>query len=151
MSAQTAGAQPASEGAYSDQPIPNNLEAFWMPFTANRDFKARPRLFSGAKGLYYTTVDGRQVLDGSAGLWCVNAGHGREKIVEAVQAQVAEARFCDELPLASHPIGPFELAQPRHRRWLPDALSRACFFTNSGSESVDSALKIALGLPPRPR
>ncbi len=139
-SAHAAGAQPAGEGAYSDQPIPNNLEAFWMPFTANRDFKARPRLFSGAKGLYYTTVDGRQVLDGSAGLWCVNAGHGREKIVEAVQKQVAEMDFAPTFNWG-HPK-PFELAS-RVTAMLPQPYEHM-FFTNSGSESVDTALKIAL-------
>ena len=67
---------------------PNNLEAFWMPFTANRQFKSKPRLFTGAKDMHYTTVEGRKVLDGTAGLWCVNAGHGRREIMEAVRDQV---------------------------------------------------------------
>lgn len=72
---------------------PNDLNAFWMPFTANRQFKKNPRLFVSAEGMYYTTSDGRQVLDGTAGLWCCNAGHRRQKIVEAVQAQVAELDY----------------------------------------------------------
>ncbi len=66
---------------------PNDLRAFWMPFTANRQFKKEPRLFVGAKDMYYTTHDGRQVLDGTAGLWCVNAGHCRPKITEAIREQ----------------------------------------------------------------
>ncbi len=87
---------------------PNNLEAFWMPFTANRQFKQNPRLLVAAKGMYYTSEDGRQILDGTAGLWCVNAGHGREKIVEAVAAQVTELDYAPAFQMG-HPKA-FELA-----------------------------------------
>jgi beta-alanine--pyruvate transaminase len=120
--------------------LPDSLDAFWMPFTANRQFKAAPRLMASAKGMYYTTVDGRQVLDGTAGLWCVNAGHCREKIVDAVQKQVATMDFAPTFQMG-HP-GPFALAD-RLANLLPGDLNRV-FFTNSGSESVDTALKIAL-------
>ena len=88
--------------------VPNNLEAFWMPFTANRQFKSNPRMFVAAKGMYYETADGRQVLDGTAGLWCCNAGHGRAKIVEAVQRQVAELDYAPAFQMG-HPKA-FELA-----------------------------------------
>jgi beta-alanine--pyruvate transaminase len=111
-----------------------------MPFTANRQFKASPRLMASAKGMYYTTVDGRQVLDGTAGLWCVNAGHCREQIVAAVQAQVAELDFAPTFQMG-HPA-PFALSD-RLATLLPGDLNQV-FFTNSGSESVDTALKIAL-------
>jgi beta-alanine--pyruvate transaminase len=77
----------SSASAASSQAATNNLEAFWMPYTANRQFKQNPRMFVGAKDMHYTTADGRQVLDGTAGLWCCNAGHSRPKIVEAVQNQ----------------------------------------------------------------
>ncbi|HAG85779.1 MAG TPA: aspartate aminotransferase family protein, partial [Cyanobacteria bacterium UBA12227] len=73
--------------------MPTNLEPYWMPFTANRQFKANPRLLTGAKDMHYTTADGRQILDGTAGLWCVNAGHSRPKIVEAIQKQVAHLDY----------------------------------------------------------
>jgi beta-alanine--pyruvate transaminase len=116
------------------------LEAFWMPFTANRQFKEQPRLFTAAKDMHYTTIDGRQVLDGTAGLWCVNAGHCRPQIVEAVQRQVATLDFAPTFQMG-HP-GPFELAN-RLAQMLPSDLDHV-FFTNSGSEAVDSALKIAL-------
>ncbi len=117
-----------------------SLDAFWMPFTANRQFKANPRLMAAAKGMYYTTVDGRQVLDGTAGLWCVNAGHGRDSIAAAVQKQVSQLDFAPTFQMG-HP-GPFALAD-RLVRMLPGDLNHV-FFTNSGSESVDTALKIAL-------
>jgi beta-alanine--pyruvate transaminase len=120
--------------------LPENLDAFWMPFTANRQFKANPRLMAAAQGMYYTTVDGRQVLDGTAGLWCVNAGHCREKIVAAVQAQVAELDFAPTFQMG-HPA-PFALSD-RLVQLLPGDLNHV-FFTNSGSEAVDTALKIAL-------
>jgi beta-alanine--pyruvate transaminase len=114
--------------------------AFWMPYTANRQFKAAPRLLARAEGMYYWTADGRQVLDGQAGLWCVNAGHCRPKIVEAVQRQVATMDFAPTFQMG-HPIA-FEFAE-RLARIAPERFSRV-FFTNSGSESADTALKIAL-------
>ncbi|MTI16115.1 aspartate aminotransferase family protein [Rhodobacteraceae bacterium RKSG542] len=118
----------------------NNLDAFWMPFTANRQFKQNPRLFVGAKDMHYTTADGRQVLDGTAGLWCCNAGHGRKKIVEAVQKQVAELDYAPAFQMG-HPKA-FELAA-RLAAIMPSPLDHV-FFTNSGSESVETALKMAL-------
>ncbi|AXS41732.1 aspartate aminotransferase family protein [Breoghania sp. L-A4] len=118
----------------------NNLEAFWMPFTANRQFKQDPRLFVAAKDMHYTTADGRQVLDGTAGLWCCNAGHGRPKIVEAVQKQVAELDYAPAFQMG-HPKA-FELAA-RLSAMLPSPLDHV-FFTNSGSESVETALKTAI-------
>ncbi len=118
----------------------NNLDAFWMPFTANRQFKKNPRLFVGAKDMHYTTADGRKVLDGTAGLWCCNAGHGREKIVKAVQNQVAELDYAPAFQMG-HPKA-FELAA-RLAALAPSPLDHL-FFTNSGSESVETALKIAL-------
>jgi beta-alanine--pyruvate transaminase len=121
-------------------PAPNNLDAFWMPFTANRQFKQAPRLFASAKDMHYTTTDGRQVLDGTAGLWCVNAGHARPRIVEAVQKQIAELDYAPAFQMG-HPKA-FELAA-RLVNYLPSPLDHI-FFTNSGSESVETALKIAL-------
>ncbi|WP_181704171.1 aspartate aminotransferase family protein [Chthonobacter albigriseus] len=121
-------------------PAPNNLEAFWMPFTANRQFKKEPRLFASAKGMYYTTTEGQKVLDGTAGLWCVNAGHARPRIVEAVQKQIAELDYAPAFQMG-HPKA-FELAS-RLVNYLPSPLDHI-FFTNSGSESVETALKIAL-------
>ena len=118
----------------------NNLEAFWMPYTANRQFKQNPRMFVGAKDMHYTTGDGRQVLDATAGLWCCNAGHARPKIVEAVQNQVAELDYAPAFQMG-HPKA-FELAA-RLAAMAPSPLDHI-FFTNSGSESVDTALKIAL-------
>jgi len=114
--------------------------SFWMPFTANRQFKKTPRLLARAEGMYYWTPEGRQVLDGTAGLWCVNAGHCRPKIVEAVKRQVATMDFAPTFQMG-HPIA-FEFAD-RLARIAPAGFSRV-FFTNSGSESVDTALKIAL-------
>jgi beta-alanine--pyruvate transaminase len=118
----------------------NNLEAYWVPFTANRQFKAKPRLFAGAKDMHYTTHDGRKVLDGTSGLWCVNAGHCRDPIVKAIQKQAAEMDYGPAFQM-SHPKA-FELAA-RLSLMLPGDLDHV-FFTNSGSESVDTALKIAL-------
>src|SRR3954469_13121466 len=114
--------------------------AFWMPFTANRQFKKAPRLLARAEGMYYWTPEGREVLDGTAGLWCVNAGHCRPKIVEAVKRQVATMDFAPTFQMG-HPIA-FEFAE-RLARIAPEGFSRV-FFTNSGSESADTALKIAL-------
>ncbi|WP_119462379.1 aspartate aminotransferase family protein [Rhodospirillaceae bacterium SYSU D60014] len=119
---------------------PNNLEAYWMPFTANRQFKQKPRLLVSAEGMHYTAIDGRRILDGTAGLWCVNAGHGREKITEAVRAQVGKLDYAPSFQLG-HPLA-FELAS-RLTTLMPADLDHV-FFTNSGSESVDTALKIAI-------
>ncbi len=116
------------------------LDAFWMPFTANRQFKASPRLLARAEGMYYWTSDGRQVLDGVAGLWCVNAGHGRREITEAVTKQLQTMEFAPTFQMG-HPIA-FELAN-RLAKIAPPQLDRI-FFTNSGSEAVDTALKIAI-------
>ncbi|AFN79792.1 omega amino acid--pyruvate transaminase [Stutzerimonas stutzeri DSM 10701] len=115
-------------------------EHFWMPFTANRQFKASPRLLESAEGMYYTDTAGRQVLDGTAGLWCCNAGHGRREITEAVSRQIARMDFAPTFQMG-HPL-PFELAE-RLVRISPEGLNRV-FFTNSGSESADTALKVAL-------
>ncbi len=122
------------------KPAHGNLDAYWMPFTANRQFKAKPRLLKSAKGMYYTTEDGRKVLDGTAGLWCTNLGHGRKRISDAVSAQIREMDYAPSFQMG-HPL-PFEFARRLVRR-TPPGLSRV-FFTNSGSESVDTALKIAL-------
>ncbi len=115
-------------------------EAFWMPFTANRQFKQDPRLLVAAEGMYYTDAGGRRVLDGTAGLWCCNAGHGRSRIVEAIGRQIAEMDYAPTF-MMGHPL-PFEFAN-RLRQVLPADLDHV-FFTNSGSEAVDTALKIAL-------
>ena len=119
---------------------PNDLRAFWMPFTANRQFKKEPRFFVGAKDMYYTTHDGRQVLDGTAGLWCVNAGHCRPKITEAIREQAGELDYAPAFQLG-HPKA-FELAN-RLVDLAPDNMAHV-LYTNSGSESVDTALKVAL-------
>ena len=116
-----------------------SLDAFWMPFTANRQFKEKPRILASAKGMYYRTDDGREVLDGCAGLWCVNAGHGREEIAEAVGRQILELDFAPTFQMG-HPLA-FQLAE-RLAAIAPSGLDRI-FFTNSGSEAVDTALKIA--------
>jgi beta-alanine--pyruvate transaminase len=118
----------------------NSLDAFWMPFTPNRRFKANPRLLSGARDMHYLTPDGREVLDGTAGLWCVNAGHNRPRIVEAIQRQAAELDYVSSFNMA-HPLA-FTFAS-RLAAMTPPGLDRI-FFSNSGSESVDTALKIAL-------
>ena len=116
------------------------LAALWMPFTANRAFKAAPRQLKAAKDMHYTADDGRQILDGTAGLWAVNAGHCRPSIVEAIQKTAAELDYAPPFQLG-HPLS-FELAS-RVSAMMPKGLDRI-FFTNSGSESVDTALKIAL-------
>ncbi|NRT56019.1 aspartate aminotransferase family protein [Sphaerotilus uruguayifluvii] len=116
------------------------LDAYWMPFTANRQFKQAPRQLVRAEGMHYWTDDGRQVLDGVAGLWCVNAGHGRPRIVRAIQEQAAELDYAPPFQMG-HPKA-FELAG-RLAELAPAGLDRV-FFTNSGSESVETALKIAL-------
>jgi beta-alanine--pyruvate transaminase len=117
-----------------------DLDAFWMPFTANRQFKANPRLLARADGMYYWTADGREVLDGVAGLWCVNAGHSRREITEAVTKQLSIMEYAPAFQMG-HPIA-FELAN-RLAKIAPPNMDRV-FFTNSGSEAVDTALKIAL-------
>ncbi len=123
-----------------DRPTPNDLRAFWMPFTANRQFKSAPRMLVEADGMFYTTSDGRQVLDGTAGLWCCNAGHKRPRIVEAIQKQAAELDYAPAFQMG-HPKA-FELAN-RLVDMAPDGMDHA-FFVNSGSEAVETALKIAI-------
>ncbi|CAG9178141.1 Beta-alanine--pyruvate aminotransferase [Cupriavidus laharis] len=117
-----------------------DLDALWMPFTANRQYKAAPRLLASASGMYYTTHDGRQILDGCAGLWCVAAGHCRKEIAEAVARQAATLDYAPPFQMG-HPLS-FEAAT-KVAAIMPQGLDRI-FFTNSGSESVDTALKIAL-------
>jgi beta-alanine--pyruvate transaminase len=117
-----------------------SLDAQWMPFTANRAFKRAPRLLAKAKGMYYTSADGRRILDGAAGLWCVNAGHCREEIVDAIARQAGEMDYAPPFQMG-HPLA-FELAN-RLAGMLPAGLDRV-FYANSGSEAVDTALKMAL-------
>ncbi len=117
-----------------------DLDAFWMPFTASRQFKSAPRLLAKAKGMHYWTPDGRQVLDAVAGLWCVNAGHARPRIVKAIAEQAEEMDFSPGFNMA-HPKS-FELAT-RLVELAPKGLDKV-FFTNSGSESVETALKMAI-------
>ncbi|MEP9378343.1 aspartate aminotransferase family protein [Aquabacter sp. CN5-332] len=117
-----------------------DLSSYWMPFTANRQFKAAPRLLSSARGMHYTSVDGRTIIDGTAGLWCVNAGHGREAIARAVERQVMALDYAPSFQMG-HPIA-FEFAE-RLAAIAPKGLDRV-FYTGSGSESVDTALKIAI-------
>jgi beta-alanine--pyruvate transaminase len=117
-----------------------DLAAYWMPFTANRQFKKAPRLLTKASGMHYWTDDGRQVLDGIAGLWCVNAGHARPKIVQAIAQQAAEMDYAPPFQMG-HPKA-FELAE-QLVRITPQGLNKV-FFTNSGSEAVETALKMAI-------
>ncbi len=117
-----------------------DLNALWLPFTANRAFKQAPRLLASARGMYYTTVDGREILDGAAGLWCVNAGHCREAIVAAIAGQAAQLDYAPGFQMG-HPLA-FDLAS-RLAAIAPGDLDHV-FFANSGSEAVDTALKIAL-------
>jgi beta-alanine--pyruvate transaminase len=123
-----------------DQSNRPDLSAFWMPFTANRRFKADPRLLVAAKGMYYRTEDGREVLDGTSGLWCVNAGHGRPEIAEAVARQLETMDYAPSFQLG-HPLA-FDFAAEL-AKIAPAGLDRI-FFAGSGSEAVDTALKIAL-------
>lgn len=118
---------------------PNDLDSLWMPFTANRQFKKTPRMLVAAKDMHYETDDGRQILDGTAGLWCVNAGHRRKPIIEAVSKQVEKLDYAPGFQMG-HPTA-FEFAS-RLTTMAPQF--QQVFFTNSGSESVDTALKIAL-------
>ena len=126
--------------AANDASAPNDLSAWWMPFTANRSFKQRPRMIARAKDMHYYTPDGRAVIDGSAGLWCCNAGHNRDRIVAAIQAQAAELDFAPSFQFG-HPGG-FTVAS-RIAELAPGDLDQV-FFCNSGSEAVDTALKIAI-------
>lgn len=137
MNTPTLAPSSTEESTVSDLP---NLDHYWLPFTANRQFKSMPRLFKAAKGNYYTTIDDRRLLDGTAGLWCVAAGHGREEIASSVANQL---RTLDYAPAFqnSHPLA-FEAAE-RLAQYMPPGLDRI-FFTGSGSESADTALKIAL-------
>ena len=122
------------------QLAPAELDAYWMPFTANRQFKSAPRMFGRAEGMYYWTVEGRKILDGFAGLWCCNAGHCRKPIVEAIQKQAATMDYAPAFQMG-HPLA-FDLAN-RLAGLAPGKLDHV-FFCNSGSEAVDTALKIAL-------
>jgi beta-alanine--pyruvate transaminase len=126
--------------AANDRQSPNDLESWWLPFTANRSFKQRPRMITRAKGMYYYTPEGRAVLDGSAGLWCCNAGHNRDEIVSAIQTAAAELDFAPAFQYG-HPK-PFALAS-RLASLAPGDLDHV-FFCNSGSEAADTALKIAI-------
>ena len=119
---------------------PNDLHAYWMPFSANRQFKSAPRMLVAADGMYYRSDDGRQILDGTAGLWCVNAGHNRPRIVEAIRQQAGELDYAPGFQMG-HPAA-FTLAN-RLVQLSSGAFSN-CFFTNSGSESADTAMKMAL-------
>lgn len=119
---------------------PNDLTAFWVPFTPNRAFKKSPRMISRAKDMHYYTPEGRKILDGAAGMWCTNAGHNRQPIVEAIQREAAAVDYVPAFQFA-HPKS-FELAS-RIAELAPEGLDHV-FFTNSGSEAVDTALKIAL-------
>lgn len=125
--------------AFAEPPTREAMEPFWMPFTPNRKFKDGPRLFVAAEGMHYVTPDGRRVLDAMAGLWCVNAGHGQRRIVDAIKVQAERLDFVSSFQM-SHP-GAFELAG-RIAEIAPAGLDHV-FFTNSGSEAVDTALKIA--------
>ena len=127
-------------GAGAPRPAPK-MDAFWMPFSANRQFKQAPRLLAKASGVHYWTPEGRQILDGIAGLWCVNAGHARPKIVQAIAEQAAEMDFAPPFNMA-HPKA-FELAE-RIVELAPEGMNKV-FFANSGSEAVDTALKMAIG------
>ncbi|MEA2907125.1 MAG: beta-alanine--pyruvate transaminase [Alphaproteobacteria bacterium] len=129
-----------SKSAQSTAAIPNDLESYWLPFTSNRAFKAAPRLIARAKDMHYFTPEGRAVLDGTAGLWCTNAGHNRDPIVAAIRAQAGELDYSPAFQFAH--LKAFELAS-RVAALAPGALDHV-FFTNSGSEAVDTALKIAL-------
>jgi beta-alanine--pyruvate transaminase len=126
--------------ATNDLSAPNDLEAWWLPFTANRSFKARPRMIARAKDMHYYTPEGRAVIDGAAGLWCCNAGHNRDEITAAIQAQAAELDYSPAFQFG-HAAG-FATAS-RIAQLAPGDLDHV-FFCNSGSEAVDTALKIAL-------
>ncbi|MEJ0043259.1 MAG: aspartate aminotransferase family protein [Rhizomicrobium sp.] len=118
----------------------NDLDAYWMPFTAQRQFKANPRLIASADGMYFKTTDGRDVLDGVSSMWCCNAGHNRPRIVEAIRKQAGELDYSPAFQIGHHKA--FELAN-RLVALMPGTLNHV-FFTNSGSESVETALKMAI-------
>jgi len=120
--------------------VPNDLDAFWMPFTANRAFKRAPKMLVGAKDMHYFTADGRKVIDAASGMWCTNAGHGREQIAAAIAKQAAALDYAPPFQFA-HPQA-FELAS-RIVELAPDGLDHV-FFCNSGSEAADTALKMAM-------
>ena len=120
--------------------VPNDLAAFWMPFTANRAFKKAPRLLAGAKDMHYFTTDGRKIIDGAAGMWCCNAGHGRTQIAAAIARQAEALDFAPPFQFGIPQA--FELAS-RIAELAPEGLDHV-FFCNSGSEAADTALKIAL-------
>src|ERR1700684_1311890 len=120
---------------------PNDLQSYWLPFTPNRSFKQRPRLLVESEGMYYRDKDGRKVLDAISGLWCVNAGHGRKSIVAAIQAQAAELDYEPSFHFA-HPK--VVTLAARLSALAPEGLDRV-FFCNSGSEAIDTAMKIARG------
>lgn len=126
--------------AASEASQPNDLESWWMPFTANRSFKTNPRIVSRAKDMHYYTRDGRAVIDGVAGLWCCNAGHNRDEIVSAIQNQAQELDYAPAFQFG-HPAG--FAAAARIAQMAPGDLDHV-FFCNSGSEAADTALKIAL-------
>ncbi|KJC40187.1 omega amino acid--pyruvate aminotransferase [Bradyrhizobium sp. LTSP849] len=115
------------------------MKSYWMPFTPNRQFKANPRLFVSANGMYYVTADGRRILDGMAGLWCVNAGHNQPRIAAAMKSQIDQLDFVSSFQMG-HPLA-FTLAE-RLTSIAPEGLDHV-FYVNSGSEAVDTALKIA--------
>ncbi|MGB1540575.1 MAG: aminotransferase class III-fold pyridoxal phosphate-dependent enzyme, partial [Rickettsiales bacterium] len=117
-----------------------DLDAYWIPFTPNRQFKKNPRLFSKAEGMYLYTPEGKKTLDGLAGLWCVNAGHTRKEIVDRITKQASEYYYAPAFQ-TSHPLA-FELAN-RLVKYMPEGINKV-FYTNSGSESVETALKIAI-------
>ena len=118
----------------------NDLAPYWMPFTANRQFKAAPRMLVAAEGMHYTTDDGRRILDAIAGMWCVNAGHGRRQIIDAIKAQAERMDYATAFQMG-HPAA-FELSS-KLANLLPGDLDHV-FYANSGSEAVDTALKIAI-------
>jgi beta-alanine--pyruvate transaminase len=120
--------------------VPNDLSAFWMPFTANRAFKKAPRMLAGAKDMHYFASDGRKLIDAAAGMWCTNAGHGRETIAAAIQKQAGTIDYVPPFQFGYPPA--FELAS-RIAALAPNELNHV-FFCNSGSEAVDTALKISL-------
>jgi beta-alanine--pyruvate transaminase len=121
--------------------LPNDLESIWLPFTPNRDFKSRPRLLAKAEGMYYRDQEGRKILDAISGLWCVNAGHARKPIVQAIQAQAAELDYAPAFHFAHPKV--VRLAG-RVSALAPKGLDNV-FFCNSGSEAADTAMKIARG------
>ena len=126
--------------ALDHKPAPNDLRAFWMPFTSNRQFKSQPRMLVAAQDMHYTSADGRPILDGTAGLWCCNAGHGRPRITRAISEMAGTLDYAPAFQMG-HPTA-FELAN-RLVDIAPDGIDHV-FYTNSGSEAVDTALKIAL-------